>query len=249
MNRCEALGGSERRVNIICLPYGGAGSALFDIWQSKLQPGVQVHGLDLPGRGRRYKEPPIKDMHELTEFLYSTIHSLIAEPYVIFGHSLGALCGYHLLKCLQVRGDRLPFHFIASACRPPHLPYAHEGMWRESEEVFLKKVAEFGGTPKEVIAQPQLFKVFSSVLKADFKLADWLSEKPVVPITDVGCTVFYGNRDPIVPVEQLSEWAGYFENVGFEMFDGDHFFITSKLNEVLLAVRQILTHGRRGQSL
>ncbi|WP_455922365.1 thioesterase II family protein [Pseudomonas putida] len=249
MKRCKTIDAPERRFNIICLPYGGAGAALFDEWQSKLKTVGQVHGLDLPGRGRRYKETPIKDMHELAEFLYSTIRGLIAEPYVIFGHSLGALCGYHLLKCLQVRRERLPYHFIVSACRPPHLPYAHEGIWRDSEEVFLKKVAAFGGTPKEVIAQPQLFKVFSSVLKADFRLADWLSEKPVAPIRGVGCTVFYGSHDPIVPVEQLSEWAGYFENVDFEMFDGDHFFITSKANEVLLAMQQILTHGRGAQGL
>lgn len=246
MNRRKVQDGAGDSVNLICLPYGGAGAALFDTWQSKLPVGVQVHGLDLPGRGRRYKEPPIDDMAELTEFLYSTIRGLIAEPYVIFGHSLGALCGYHLLKFLQAREERLPYHYIASGCRPPHLPYAHEGMWRESDETFLKKVARFGGTPKEVIAQPALFNVFSSVLKADFKLADWLSERPVAPMKDVECTVLYGRRDPIVPVERLNEWAGYFESVSFEMFDGDHFFMTSKADEVLLAVRRILTHGRWG---
>jgi len=86
------------KVNLICIPYAGGGAGIYLPWTDKLIADVELHIIQLPGRGSHYSRKPIDNMSELIDSLFPQIEHLLTQDYVIFGHSLGTRIGYELVK-------------------------------------------------------------------------------------------------------------------------------------------------------
>src|SRR5690348_687648 len=75
---------------LICAPHAGGGATLFRTWPRAL-PGIAVHALDLPGREARFDQPPFTGLDALVASSVDAILPLPQRPFVLFGHSMGAL--------------------------------------------------------------------------------------------------------------------------------------------------------------
>src|SRR5690348_8976015 len=61
-------------VQLLCLPFAGAGASFFVPWRSDR---VRVHAVQLPGRERRIAEEPYRDVHEAMD---AALKELDATP-------------------------------------------------------------------------------------------------------------------------------------------------------------------------
>ncbi|MEV4227213.1 thioesterase domain-containing protein, partial [Streptomyces bobili] len=96
---------------------------------------------------------------------------------------------------------------------------------RLDDAAFLAEVARLNGTPSDVLAQPELVRLFLPTLRADFELNDTYTPLPA-PRLACPISAFVGRDDPEADTDELAAWAqvtaGTFR---FREFDGDHFYL------------------------
>lgn len=105
---------------IFCIPAGGTNP--FITWTRKLNSDKKLVVLDIPGRGRKFKENPIDDINLLVESLINDIKSIndIDDDYVLFGYCYGAVLAYEMCRKLQDKGMKLPCRFISFGIGAPN---------------------------------------------------------------------------------------------------------------------------------
>ncbi|KAJ1459025.1 Alpha/Beta hydrolase protein [Pelagophyceae sp. CCMP2097] len=107
------------KLRVLCIPQAGMGAWAYHGWQSKLPNTVELLPVELPGRNARIQEPKLESMAECVSGLLEGVSGLLAEkPFVVLGHSLGALMAFELCVALE-KGGLGPLCLIVSGSRPP----------------------------------------------------------------------------------------------------------------------------------
>lgn len=207
---------------LFCLPYGGGGATAFRSWRGRLPPEVDLAPVRLPGREERIREP-----HSLSAAsIAAAITARADRPYGIYGHSLGALIGFEVIRELSRSGARLPVAFYPAAALPPDVtdPIASSVLLPDDE--FLAVLIEQLGTPPEVRDLPALRGLLLPLLRADFR---WLYEyryQPGPPLP-VPIMALAGAADADATPSAMLGWQRM-TSASFRLhtFDGGHLFLT-----------------------
>ncbi|MEU8932006.1 alpha/beta fold hydrolase [Streptomyces sp. NPDC048409] len=236
--RWPAIG--ERTAQLVCVPYAGGSSAVFRSWADGLAPGVEVLGVDLPGHGRRFSEPPLTRMDEIATALADDVQSVRSGPLHLFGHSLGGLVAYETARELAARGQGTE-HLFVSGVRPPDRRVTAP-LHALDDAAMLAGLARLGGIPDEVLADEELVAAFLPVLRADLTLRETYTAGPG-PLLDCPLTVFSGADDVTVPAAEIPGWAdcgrGGFEHLALP---GGHFFLHDREPLLALLGRRLAAH-------
>ncbi len=231
----------EAKVRLICIPYAGGGAWAFRPWAKLLPTDVEVLGVQLPGREDRLAETPFDSAEPLLDQLAAVVEPLLDRPCAFFGHSMGALLCFELLRLLRRRGAPAAAHLFASAYRAPQIPAPYAPIHELPAEQFVQEVSRlYDAIPAAAREHEELMELLLPALRADISICDtyaYLDEQPL----DCPITAFGGSADQHVPVDQLEAWGAQTAN-SFElnMLDGDHFFIQSAVGPLLEAVSQQL---------
>ena len=78
--------------------------------------------MQLPGRENRFVEAPFTRAEAVVEAMAPAAGPVLDRPYALFGHSMGAMLGFELIRHLRRRGDPLPVQFFVSASAPRSAP-------------------------------------------------------------------------------------------------------------------------------
>ncbi|EPX56774.1 thioesterase [Cystobacter fuscus DSM 2262] len=176
-------------------------------------------------------------MHELVDrFLAETDFT---PPFVLFGHSLGALTAFEVVRELAVQGRPLPERLIVSAYAAPHLPRTASNLHALPDASLARAIDErYGAIPQHVMADPELLALLLPAFRADFTLLETYRYRPGSPLT-VPLEVFGGDRDA-VSLEKLELWREHTtSDFRLHRFAGGHFYFRENpraLIEVLGAV-------------
>src|SRR5512135_3284299 len=98
------------QVRLFCFPYAGGGTALYYRWSQWLPPTVHVCPVELPGHGRRLREPAFRQIEPLVAAAAEGLRTQLDRPFAFFGHSLGAWIAFELARHLRQAYGLLPFH-------------------------------------------------------------------------------------------------------------------------------------------
>lgn len=179
--------------------------------------------MQLPGREGRISEPPESSIVRLGERLVGPLARRAGDlPYVLFGHSLGALVAYELTLALQ-DGPNPPAALVVSACAPPHLPRPDVILHRLPDEEFRAHVELLGGIPPELLGDEEWLELFLPLLRTDFEAAETYHPQGrtsvVPPLIAIG-----GTDDPAAPPATVERWRELGAEVTVQIFEGGHFF-------------------------
>ncbi|MGW3122694.1 thioesterase II family protein [Streptomyces sp. NPDC001107] len=194
-------------LRLICLPQSGGGAGAFSGWRPHLPPGVELVSVELPGRGGRGDEPLPDDFDKLADQLLDGISAELCAPYVLFGHSFGALLAYELTRRIERAALPTPQALLVSASRAPHVPPVKKVSER-SDEALLEWLLKNDGMPRELLKYAAFVTYAMRAIRADLVLAEtYAVERP----DPVGCPLhaFGGSHDPVVPPTDLDAWRGY----------------------------------------
>lgn len=229
------------RLRLFCIPYAGGGASLYRDWAPALAPWIEVQPIQLPGRESRFAEPPLTSMDDIVEAILDSIDSYLDLPVAVFGHSMGALISYELVRRMQ----RHPFAKISallvSSHPAPHLPKRLPMHHQMNDRDLRATLKEMGGTPESILRDDALMDLFSPLLRSDFRVVetyDYAVPKPL------GCPIhaFGGTSDRAVSMDELQAWAvqttAVFQLV---MFAGDHFYLRNRSGQLLTRVLESLT--------
>lgn len=230
------------RLRLFCLPYAGGSARVFDGWSAALPSAVDLHPLELPGRGMRFDEPPQHRLEPLVDDLLGLVLRRLDLPYAMFGHSLGGLLGYELCRRLEADYDT-PLHLFVSGIRAPDSLAGAAPASALPDDQLRAHVGSLNGTPRELLDNAELMELMLPVLRADFTVADTYVHRPGPRLT-CPVTAFGSPGDPEVALGQMRGWAratsGRFT---MRVLPGDHFFLHTARPELLRLVAAALAAG------
>ncbi|MFI2378290.1 thioesterase II family protein [Streptomyces sp. NPDC018964] len=211
-------------MTLVCCPYAGAAPTAFLPLARTLAADrlpVTVVAAQLPGRGRRVREPFAPSLHALAGPLAAAVAHL-PGPLVLYGHSMGALLAHAVAAALP----SAPAELVVSGSRPPGAPLP-EGVrpWADRTDEDLVAGLVRLGAPAEPFADPEIRALALPVLRADLRAAALHrpapGPPPACPVTAVA-----GLRDEEAPPEAVAGWAAYTAG-GFSRhtLDGGHFLV------------------------
>jgi medium-chain acyl-[acyl-carrier-protein] hydrolase len=212
---------------LICFPYAGAGTLWGRGWNAC--PAL------LPGRESRAAEAPIESMQILITALEEAIVTLLDQPFVFFGHSMGAGIAFELTHALWRSGRPLPAALIVSSAKAPSLrrPLPEPG-----DAELLSQLERMGGVPARAANNPDWMKLVFPALRADTRL--YRSYLP--PARDplpVPIFAYCGDSDPDLLAADMEPWEKE-TSVGFKtrIFPGGHFYFQAGATALLSSISE-----------
>lgn len=212
-------------LRLFVLHHAGGSHLLYRDWPNRLPDTWHVRLLDAPGHGLLLDLPQIPDAGRLADYLLSSIEPELTCPYALFGHSMGALVTYEIIRRVVDRGLPLPVWAGVSARSAPQ-PAGPGGEYHKLPDTELRtRLRRLGGTPDEVFDDPELWKLFAPVIRADLRLVEnWRPDPDAGPLP-VALSAFAGAGDHSASPQSMAGWAEHSEHfLGLRVFDGGHFY-------------------------
>jgi surfactin synthase thioesterase subunit len=224
-------------LRLFCFPYAGLGTSVFRAWPPAFPSHVELVLMQPPGREARWSEKAFENAGDLAASATQALLPHLTVPFVFFGHSLGALISFEVARQLRREGQAQPLRLFASAHRAPQLPHPHPILHALPDKDFIDQMChQYGGIPQAVLDNPDLVELMLPCLRADFTVFETYRHVDEAPL---GCpiTAFGGTRDRRITEREISEWRQQSgPDFRFEMFDGDHFFVQDRRDQLLASI-------------
>ncbi|MFC1439462.1 alpha/beta fold hydrolase [Streptacidiphilus sp. N1-10] len=226
------------QARLLVLPYAAAGAASLRPLVAALPAEIQVLGVSLPGRERRFSEPPVTGHTEIVTAVTRELAALPPLPTWLFGHSMGASLA---LACALAAPELC--HGVAVSARKP-TGVALESLRGLDDEQIVGFFGAVGNTAPKLLADPfwraRLIDLFRSDTRLDEEVSAAIEGAPLdLPVLALG-----GADDPYVPAAELYEWerrtSGGCE---VQVLPGAHFYLLDPGNRA--AVQQALDGALR----
>lgn len=228
----------EARCRLYCFPHSGGSPGEYLRWTNEMAE-IEVIGIQLPGRARRYDEPPYDRMGPLVEALLAAVE--FDPPFAFFGHSLGALVAYETARVLREEGRSLPHTLFLSAQLPPHLPLPGPRLHEAGEDALIDSIREdLGLLASDLRADPALMHSILSAYRADLAVAETYAPAADAPLD---CRlVVIGGTDDTRAESELAQWRAY-TAAGFQlrMLPGDHFYLRDQRASLLRLLAEAMS--------
>ncbi len=218
----------KARLRIFCLPCAGGAGSMYCSWPDDLPPQVEVCPIQLPGRENRLDERPHTQFAPLVRRLTSVIRPYLDLPFVVFGHSLGALIAFELVRQLRRQGAPMPVHLFVCGRRAPHVPNERSSIHQLPDAEFVEELHKrYGGIPDVIARNRELLQAFLPALRADTGLLETYaySEEP-----SLKCPILaFGGLQDDITREELGGWQAHTsKQFQLQMLPGDHFFLRNE---------------------
>lgn len=234
-------------LRLFCFPYAGGSADIYRHWQRQFPAEIDICLVHLPGRGKRMAEPSFTRVSALVNAIADRMGPEIKVPYVLYGHSMGALISFELSWELIRRYSAAPQHLFVSGRSAPQWPKTQPATFRLPHDEFLGELKRLNGTPREVLENSELMELFLGILRADFEMVETYEYQRRGPL-ECPITVYSGLHDEDVPSESCHAWREQTTSrCKIRMLNGDHFFIRDPRSEFVNVFRKdVLSTVRTG---
>lgn len=112
-------------------------------------------------------------------------------------------------------------------------------MYSLSHDRFVERLADYEGTPTEVMENTSLLEILVPLMRADFELADTYIFNQNKPKLNCPIHAFGGTDDGLVNIDELDSWKemSAFDS-SFSLIKGGHFFIKSAEEELIQLIKK-----------
>jgi medium-chain acyl-[acyl-carrier-protein] hydrolase len=210
-------------IRLFCLPHAGGAASNFRDWFKSLDAHADVVAVEYPGRGARRGEAPLNRVTDIVNALVPDIVAQIDRPFALFGHSMGCLVAYELLRALGAHGVQPVCAFMAG-CRPPSIKRSRKNLHELPDGEFVEELRRLKGTPEELLADAEFMSLAMPILRADFEAVATYPQSEAA----LSCPIFaYGGiDDDNLTIEQLGRWREMTRaQCTVRVFSGGHFFL------------------------
>jgi medium-chain acyl-[acyl-carrier-protein] hydrolase len=216
-------------LRLICLPWAGGGASGYWPLGRALPDRIEAFAYQPPGRETRLGAPVAESLRTLVADVLEATEILRDGPYLLLGHSFGAMLAVEVAGALRARGEGLPRGIVVSGCAAPACPPRHADIGHLPDAAFLKACADFGGLAAEQLADTELLGLVLPGLRADCRLAEaWRRDARIRPPASLPCPLLAvaGDDDPFVKPGEVAAWEAL-AGAGFtaRMLPGGHFYL------------------------
>ncbi|MEV4344560.1 alpha/beta fold hydrolase [Actinoplanes sp. NPDC049596] len=205
----------DAELTLVLLHHAGGSSAGFRPFVPHLPESWRLVAVDLPNRLLGPAGVACRSTATAVEHLLRALGPELTGPYAVFGHSLGGLLAYELVRELERRGSD-PHWLGVSGFPAPAVPRAT----RDEVVAAVGGPVRLGGRDKTISAVVEAR--YTRLLRADLEIVRGYTYRDGPPLR-TALTVFHGDTDPMTPVEVVRPWSGYAGTVDFHAWPGGHF--------------------------
>lgn len=230
----QAAGGAQ----VFVFPHAGGIAASFLQWQAMAGPELSLQVAQMPARGIRMHEPPADDVAEVVDQLTTAVVERASGPFLLFGHSLGALVAFEVTRELRRRGAPDPLALLVSGAEAPQTRLIRRRFHELDDAGLIEALRDFGATPAELLADREMMELILPGVRADFALSERYTYRAEPPLA-LPVHVLLGDRDEHVDLDRAAGWA--LECAAppqRHVFAGGHFFLADHQAEILDLMRR-----------
>lgn len=232
-----------KTVQLFFLHFAGGNCYSFDFLIKEIKKkklNVKPYAIELPGRGNRIAERLLTEKPLAIKDYFEQIKKLRnGNPYIIFGHSMGAALGLSVVKEMEKHQDP-PLYFIASGTPGPGIVQDNKRkIYQLNDHDFKNELRSFGGVPEQVLSNDELFMFFSTIIRADFKLLEQSKDYEKDVVIDTPIYALMGDKEPLT--EKIENWKSFTNSsLKCTLLPGNHFFIHNNAEDLVQILSQIL---------
>lgn len=224
------------KTQLYLLPFAGGNMYSFNTIIPSLVD-FDVITLELPGRGKRIREPLIVSFEQaVDDYFIQIVSRLSSAPFMIYGHSMGAYLAFFVCQRLE-RIGKLPVCLFVSG-NAGMGTYGNIKRHLMTDDNFIESVKVLGGLSDELTANNEALEFFKPVLRADFRIIEQREYTDVAPII---APIYAIMGDQEEKASLIGNWAkftnGKFSSV---ILKGNHFFIYNNASELAAIFKSVL---------
>jgi external thioesterase TEII len=214
---------STQKPKLFILHHAGGNVYSYQFLLPHLSDVFDVEMLELPGRGRRMKERLVYTFDAAVADYVQQIESIAGEtPFMIYGHSMGALLSPTIIRELHTRG-LAPFALLATGSQGRLMPEDPQ-KYNLSKEDLVADLRRMGGVPETFLENKALFDFFEPIMRADFELLDLHDWEADIPVVETPIYAVMGDAEKYAGA--INTWQRYTTGeFRSEIVPGGHFFI------------------------
>jgi surfactin synthase thioesterase subunit len=212
-------------IRLLVFPFAAAGATALRPLMMRLPESVEVLGVALPGRERRFGEQPGTTHSEIVRAVAEELADREPMPTYAFGHSMGA----GLALALALMEPDLCQGVVVSGRKPTGRPLGAVHSMAGDEIVAFLGTA--GNTSQQLLEEPFWRDKMITLFRSDMEL-----NERVLQATDSGTLsqhllVIGGAGDQYVDAEGLTAWDQRTSGrCDVMVFPGNHFFLLNSEN-------------------
>ncbi|KOX06706.1 thioesterase II family protein [Micromonospora profundi] len=230
-------------VRLLCFHHAGGSAAMYRKWPGLLPASVEPIAVQLPGRADRFGEPAFDRMAPLVDALVNALLPLLDRPFACYGVSMGSRVAWALAHALRERAMPMPF-MLFHACDVAPVNDDDVWPWEGRTDGLEGYMREMGGTPPEVLAEPELVRALVPTLRADLTVLSTHGFRPHTPL-DVRIRAFAGAEDWTAPPDQMAGWqAETTARFDLDVVPSGHFFGPEAEQQVIRRIGDDLVRAR-----
>lgn len=232
-----------RKCKLYFFHHAGGAASNYLSWKKFFGNEFELCPIDLPGRGSRFQEGFCENMEYAVEDIYNKISPQFEEnSYAFFGHSMGTIVEYELMKKIIKNKLREPLHIFFSGRFPPYVVDKKEPIHSLPEDEFINEILKHGGTSSDIFQNKELKEIFMPILRADYKLVETYKYSVEIEPVNIDVSILNGRDDENVKNNDIERWKEYsLGNCNFYEFDGGHFYLNSHKSQIAKIINNTLS--------
>lgn len=219
-------------MRVVLLPFAGGHAYSYRPLVNAAPPGLSLFCPELPGRGMRMSTPLLTELEDMVQDLLGLVDQPTPEPWLLFGHSMGAVLALMLARRLRYLGRGLPQGLVVSGIGGPAVLTHDKQRHLLPAPELRRELREMGGSPAEILDTPEFFSFFEPILRADFQAVETFIYQPEPPL-DLAITVLRGTDDSVSLTEAQAWQRESNQPIALHSFSGAHFFIFDHIPELM----------------
>ncbi len=220
----------------------GGGTAFFSGWQRALGERVRVVPVRLPGRDVSAASHRHRLLSSLVAAVDDHLGPQLEQPYLLYGHSMGALIAYHLARLRAATGRRLPEQLLVGAYPAPHLPHPLHRAGQLTDPELTELLLDFAALPAALRGDRRWLVDRIALVRADIALCESQGLDGPRPPLPCPVEVFTGVGDPLVTVPAAAAWATHTDRAcTLHTLLGGHFFPRESKKQFFGALNSVMT--------